>query len=132
MNLSNVEFQLQESAEALQTCLQKIKSGTLSPRNESRLSEHLGRVLDHIALAWNARDLATHEVGHMGTRRVDFHKELVKLYDERSTAAHSAKSIERDAASETFDVISRVLTKILTEKSVPSPESLEESLFAGA
>ena len=71
MNLSNVQFHLQESAEALQACLQEIQSGTLSARNESGLSEHLGRVLDSLCLAWNSRDLATHEVGHMAPADID-------------------------------------------------------------
>jgi hypothetical protein len=71
MNTSNVEFQLRESVEALQTCLQEIQSGSLSAQNESGLSEHLARALDHICLAWHSRDLATHEVGHMSRTDID-------------------------------------------------------------
>lgn len=71
MNLSNIQFQLKESLEGLQTCMHEIETGTLSERNESGLSEHLGRVLDHICLAWNTRDLATHVVGHMSRRDID-------------------------------------------------------------
>jgi hypothetical protein len=71
MNLSNVEFQLRESTEALQACLLEIQSGTLSAKNDSRLSEHLARALDRICLAWHSRDLATHEVGHMSRADID-------------------------------------------------------------
>lgn len=64
-----------------------------------------------------------------GEGRLQLHKKLVKLYDERSQAAHTANNIEAEAASETFAIMKLVLEKIILDDGVPSLQSLEKRLF---
>ncbi len=64
-----------------------------------------------------------------GLERMQFHKKLLKLYDERSQAAHTVNAVDAESASETFVVMRRVLVKIISEDRVPSREFLEKLLF---
>jgi hypothetical protein len=64
-----------------------------------------------------------------GTERMQLHKKLQKLYDERSEAAHTTNEVEAEAATETFAVMMLVLLKIISEDRVPSREFLEKLLF---
>jgi len=64
-----------------------------------------------------------------GTERIQLHKKLLKLYDERSQAAHTAKNVEAEAASESFAIMKLALEKIILEDGVPSRDLLEKRLF---
>jgi hypothetical protein len=64
-----------------------------------------------------------------GSDRLQLHKKLLKLYDERSQAAHTANAVEANSASETFLIMKNVLSKIISEDRVPSREFLEKLLF---
>jgi len=67
-----------------------------------------------------------------GAERMQLHKRLLKLYDERSQAAHTTNAVEGEAASETYEVMRRVLLKIISDDCVPSREFLEQLLFGAA
>jgi hypothetical protein len=67
-----------------------------------------------------------------GTGRIQLHKKLLKLYDERSQAAHTANAVEAEAASETFAVMKNVLMRIIADDSVPSRDYLEKLLFGAS
>ena len=64
-----------------------------------------------------------------GEERLQMQKKLAKLYDQRSQAAHTAETIEAEAASESFAVMQLVLLKIISENRVPSRDFLEKLLF---
>jgi hypothetical protein len=65
----------------------------------------------------------------VGSDRMQLHKKLLKLYDERSLAAHSANNVEAEAASETFEIMKVILLKMISEDRVPSREHIEKLLF---
>jgi hypothetical protein len=67
-----------------------------------------------------------------GQARLQLHKKLMKLYDERSQAAHTANKIEVEAASETYGIMKLVLEKMISDDGVPSRESLEKRLFGAS
>jgi len=69
MNLNHVEYRLKLAVELLEECREAIRSGELSSGNESGLGDNLGEVLDYLCVAWNGRNLATHEVGHSSTAK---------------------------------------------------------------
>ncbi|MBA0395559.1 hypothetical protein D7U98_09080 [Stenotrophomonas maltophilia] len=54
---------------------------------------------------------------------------VAKLYDKRSAAAHGKPEHETDDLLETFNLLARVLRKILDDRAVPSKEHLERTLF---
>ena len=64
-----------------------------------------------------------------GQERIQFHKKLMKLYDERSLAAHTANKADAELTFETFNVMGAVLLKIISDNNVPSREHLEKLLF---
>jgi hypothetical protein len=65
-----------------------------------------------------------------GHARLALHKEILKLYDARSEAAHGTRVRAVEAGKETYDLANRVLLKILEDGKVPSKESLDALLFS--
>jgi hypothetical protein len=65
-----------------------------------------------------------------GAKRHALHRQIMKLYDARSTVAHGTTLKAPDAWSETYALANRVLMKILAHGYVPSKEDLERELFA--
>jgi hypothetical protein len=54
---------------------------------------------------------------------------IARLYDKRSAAAHGKPNHETDDLLGTFNLLARVLTRILDDRAVPSKDSLERRLF---
>jgi len=67
-----------------------------------------------------------------GQTRLNLHRRLMKLYDARSGVAHGVKTDSFEAWSETFAIANQILIKILDSGEVPTKDSLEKQLFAGA
>lgn len=64
-----------------------------------------------------------------GHERAKLHKEIIRLYDERSKAAHGRLTQDTDVLLATFILVRSVITKIIREKRTPSKLELEEKLF---
>lgn len=64
-----------------------------------------------------------------GDSRLQLQKQIAKLYDKRSAAAHGKPKHQQEDLVDTFNVLREVLLKIIQLGSVPSKESLEASLF---
>ncbi|WP_375586837.1 hypothetical protein [Flagellimonas aurea] len=64
-----------------------------------------------------------------GEERYHLYKELLKLYNERSCAAHSAKDIDHTPLVQTYVHLRNALLKMIQEEMVPNQKSLESSLF---
>jgi hypothetical protein len=64
-----------------------------------------------------------------GEDRVACYRRVKKLYDARSKAAHGSPLAENESLLETYDLLKRVLVKIIEENDVPSRETLEGLLF---
>jgi hypothetical protein len=64
-----------------------------------------------------------------GQSRHALQRAVAKLYDKRSAAAHGKPRHETDDLLETFNLLARVLRKILDDQAVPSKQDLERTLF---
>jgi hypothetical protein len=64
-----------------------------------------------------------------GQERADAQKHIAKLYDKRSAAAHGSPKHASDDLLGTFELLRKVLIKIIREGRIPSKFELEARLF---
>lgn len=64
-----------------------------------------------------------------GEKRLEIFKELSKLYNERSTAAHTSKDVETAAIISSYVHFRNALVKIIEDGKIPSQEELESLIF---
>jgi hypothetical protein len=64
-----------------------------------------------------------------GTARAALQKQVASLYDKRSAAAHGKPRHESPDVLASFELLRKVLIRMITNKSVPSKEMLEARLF---
>jgi len=64
-----------------------------------------------------------------GTTRLALHKQVQKLYDSRSKAAHGASGIQSDDLNTSHQLLRRCLIKMIEDGMVPSKQDLENRLF---
>jgi len=64
-----------------------------------------------------------------GEARLILQKEIVKLYDARSAAAHGRPDFDTNGLLDTFELLRRVIIKIINDGHVPSKDELESRLF---
>lgn len=64
-----------------------------------------------------------------GEQRLTQQKKVATLYDKRSAAAHGKPQHQAEDLLETFELLRRILLKIIQDGHVPSKESLEANLF---
>jgi hypothetical protein len=64
-----------------------------------------------------------------GTARHALHKDIKKLYDKRSAAAHGKPKHDPEDLLATFNLLRRVLFEIIDRKEVPTKSKLEAALF---
>lgn len=64
-----------------------------------------------------------------GPKRLSLYKRVLKLYNERSTAAHTASDVEVGPLLETYVLMRNALVRIIDENHVPTRDDLEALLF---
>lgn len=64
-----------------------------------------------------------------GDKRLEIFKDLSKLYNERSIAAHTSKDVDADAILSSYVHFRNALIKIIENGKVPSQEELENLIF---
>lgn len=64
-----------------------------------------------------------------GTSRLELYKRVLKLYGERSVAAHTAKEVETEPLIETYVIMRNALVRMIDEGKVPTQADLESLLF---
>ncbi|MCW4470065.1 HEPN domain-containing protein [Flavobacterium sp. MFBS3-15] len=64
-----------------------------------------------------------------GKDRLDVFKQLSKLYNERSVAAHTSKDVDYSHVISSFVYFRNALIKVIEDGNVPSQEELEELIF---
>lgn len=64
-----------------------------------------------------------------GRERLELYKRILKLYNERSLAAHTAKEIETGPLVETYVIMRNALVRMIDEEKVPTQYELESLLF---
>lgn len=67
-----------------------------------------------------------------GMKRLELQKQVASLYDLRSAAAHGKPRHEPDHLLKSFELIRKVLLRMIHEASVPTREQLERRLFGAA
>lgn len=67
-----------------------------------------------------------------GESRLELYKRILKLYNERSVAAHTAKEIEVGPLIETYVLMRNALVRMIDESEIPSQQHLEGRLFGCA
>jgi hypothetical protein len=66
-----------------------------------------------------------------GTARLQLYKEILKLYGERSVAAHTAQEVETEPLQRTYVIMRNVLVKMIDTNQVPTQTDLEALLLCG-
>lgn len=64
-----------------------------------------------------------------GQQRADMQKEIFELYDKRSAAAHGKPKHNTDHLMQTFNILQRVLMRMIDDKEVPSKTALNNMLL---
>ena len=64
-----------------------------------------------------------------GASRLELYKRVLKLYNERSIAAHTAKDVEIGPLTETYVLMRNALLRMIDEGNVPTQHELESLLF---
>jgi hypothetical protein len=64
-----------------------------------------------------------------GASRLKLYKQVVKLYNERSVAAHTVKDVEIGPLVETYVLMRNALIRVINEGKVPTQSDLESMLF---
>lgn len=65
----------------------------------------------------------------LGVTRMELQKQVAKLYDARSQAAHGGSDLPMEALRNSYALTKRVLTKVIETNEVPNREKLDAALF---
>lgn len=80
-------------------------------------------------LKFRVSSLIASYIEEPGAKRVALQKRVAALYDKRSAAAHGKPKHQKEDLVATFELLRRILIKMIHCKCVPSKEQLELSLF---
>lgn len=64
-----------------------------------------------------------------GLGRMSLQKRIAKLYDGRSAAAHGREDKAHGTLSDTFDLVNRIVIRMIETNDIPTREALEARLF---
>jgi hypothetical protein len=64
-----------------------------------------------------------------GNARLELYKRVLKLYNARSLAAHTAKEVETGPLVETYVIMRNALVRMIDEEKIPTQSELESLLF---
>lgn len=67
-----------------------------------------------------------------GAKRLETQKQVASLYDMRSAAAHGKPRHQPEHLLKSFELVRKVLIRMIHEKSVPTKEMLERQLFGAS
>lgn len=65
-----------------------------------------------------------------GHQRLETYKQILKLYDARSVAAHTTKEVDRTVLIRSWIILRNAVVKMINEHRVPSQSDFEHLLFA--
>ena len=64
-----------------------------------------------------------------GEARLELHRSIMRLYKGRSAAAHGRPKVKVDTLLQTFELLRKVVIRMISYKHIPSKEELEALLF---
>ena len=80
-------------------------------------------------LKFRASSLIASYLEPPGVSRIEMQKHVAALYDKRSAAAHGKPRHENDDLVQTFELLRKVIIRLIHEGAVPSKSDLEQYLF---
>ena len=116
------------------TALKAFDSATIQGRTSSSLLALWGGLEQLFApspaeLRFRVAALLSSFLEEPGETRQALYKKILKLYSQRSTAAHTSKGIGQKPLIESFVIMRNALMKIIEKGHVPTQDELESYLF---
>jgi hypothetical protein len=65
-----------------------------------------------------------------GEKRLEAYREILDLYNHRSTAAHTAKDVDQSAFLGSYVLMRNALVRMVDEQHVPDQKELERAIFS--
>ena len=65
-----------------------------------------------------------------GEKRLEAYREILDLYNHRSTAAHTAKDVDQSAFLSSYVLMRNALVRMVDEQHVPDQKELERAIFS--
>jgi hypothetical protein len=117
------------------TALKAFDSATVTGRSSSSMLALWGAIEQLFApsraeLRFRVASLLASYLERDGRKRLDLYREILKLYDVRSIAAHTAQEVDSDPIVRTYVLMRNALARMIDEVAVPSQDELEDLLFA--
>jgi hypothetical protein len=63
------------------------------------------------------------------TARIEIYRQILKRYNERSTAAHTAQTVEIGPLLQTYVIMRNALVRMIDENNMPTQSEFEALLF---
>jgi hypothetical protein len=116
------------------TAMKAFDSATVSGRSSSSMLALWGAIEQLFApsraeLRFRVASLLASYLEREGNKRFELYKKVLKLYDVRSIAAHTAQEVDSDPIVHTYVLMRNALARMIDEVAVPSQDDLERLLF---
>lgn len=116
------------------TAIKAFDSATIEGRKSASLLALWGSIEQLFApspgeLRFRVASLFASYLESQGSARLELYKRILKLYNERSVAAHTAQQIDTGALVETYVLMRNALVRMIDENAVPTQDRLEALLF---
>ena len=119
------------------TALKAFDSATVRGRTSAALLALWGGLEQLFApspgeLRFRVASLLASYLESQGSARFDLYKRILKLYNERSIAAHTAQELDTGPLVNTYVLMRNALVRMIDENKIPSQDDLEGLLFGCA
>jgi hypothetical protein len=116
------------------TAMKAFDSATVSGRSSASMLALWGAIEQlfaptRVELRFRVASLLASYLEHEGEKRLDLYKKILKLYDVRSVAAHTAQEVDSDPIVHTYVLMRNALARMIDEVAVPTQDDLERLLF---
>jgi hypothetical protein len=116
------------------TAIKAFDSATIAGRRSASLLALWGSIEQLFApssgeLRFRVASLFASYLESQGSARLELYKRILKLYNERSVAAHTAQQIDTGALVDTYVLMRNALVRMIDENAVPTQDHLVSLLF---
>jgi hypothetical protein len=117
------------------TAMKAFDSATVAGRSSASILALWGAIEQLFAparaeLRFRVASLLASYLEREGGKRLDLYKKILKLYDARSVAAHTAYEVDVEPVVHTYVLMRNALARMIDEVAVPTEDDLERLLFA--
>jgi hypothetical protein len=116
------------------TAMKAFDSATVTGRSSASMLALWGAIEQLFApsraeLRFRVASLLASYLEREGNKKLDLYKEILKLYDIRSVAAHTAEEVDSQPIVHTYVLMRNALVRMIDEVTVPTQDDLERLLF---